>query len=228
MIDQDGVVLEPELEMSEPIAALLEALAKAQAAMENAKKESNNPHFNRRYADLASVLDAVRATLASNGLSIIQAPSYHQGTVTVLTMLGHSSGQWMRNRLRMTLVKQDAQGIGSAITYARRYALMAIAGVAPEDDDGNAAVERASERPASAPRAPAPPNGAPVPAEAVEQARAFRAALQDAGMAGDLTQIREVWSAASNAGLPSGILKTLSKDYTEAMRVAQQPAEARQ
>lgn len=217
MIDQDGVVLESELEMSTDVAALLEALAKAQGAMENAKKESNNPHFNRRYADLASVLDAVRAPLAANGLSVVQAPGSHQGAVTVLTMLGHASGQWMRNRLRMTLAKQDAQGIGSAITYARRYALMAIAGIAPEDDDGNAAVERGPERP---PARPAPNvGGSTIPADVADRARAFRAALRDAGMAGDRGQIADVWGAVESSGLPAGILKTLAKDRDEALRL---------
>ncbi len=123
-----------------PIADLAAALCKAQAAMEGAKKDASNPHFKTKYADLAAVWDAIREPLTSNGLSVVQLLRDVQNGVEVETILLHSSGQQISAVLAMPASKQDAQGYGSAATYARRYALMAMVGVAPEDDDGNAAV----------------------------------------------------------------------------------------
>jgi hypothetical protein len=126
---------------SESIGKLAEALAKAQGAIEGAKKDSANPYFKSKYADLASVWDACRKALSDNALSVIQtteAPEFPQ-TVIVDTRLCHSSGEWVQGRIVMKPVKDDPQGIGSCLTYARRYALSAMVGIAPEDDDGNAA-----------------------------------------------------------------------------------------
>ena len=124
---------------SESIAKLAEALSKAQGAMRNAIKDSNNPYFKSKYADLASVSDACRTELASNGLAVSQLPETRDGQVVVTYILMHTSGEWISGELQMNPVKSDPQGIGSAITYARRYTLAAITGVATEDDDGNAA-----------------------------------------------------------------------------------------
>ena len=124
---------------SESIAKLSEALAKAQGSIQNAKKDADNPFFKSRYADLASVWDVCRRPFADNGLSIIQIQEAIEGKMRLTTVLAHSSGEWISGDLDMTPVKTDPQGIGSCITYARRYALSAFAGVATEDDDGNAA-----------------------------------------------------------------------------------------
>lgn len=125
---------------SDSIDALASALAKAQAVIAGAAKDSINPHFKAKYADLASVWDACRGPLTSNGLSVAQTTgATDDGRVRVTTILLHASGQWIADDLLMRPVKEDPQGVGSCITYARRYALAAIAGVAPEDDDGNAA-----------------------------------------------------------------------------------------
>ncbi len=125
---------------SESINELAAALAKAQAVMAGASKDNLNPHFKSKYADLASVWDACRKPLSDNGLSVVQtATASDDGRVGVETMLMHSSGQWLSEVLLMRPVKDDPQGVGSCVTYARRYALAAVAGVAPEDDDGNAA-----------------------------------------------------------------------------------------
>jgi hypothetical protein len=128
---------------SESIAALAEALAKAQGAMKGAVKDSANPFFKSKYADLASVVEAIRVAFSSNGLSYIQTvqPS-DKDEVRVETTLLHSSGEWIAcGFLSLPVSKADAQGYGSALTYARRYSLSAAAGVAAElDDDGNAAV----------------------------------------------------------------------------------------
>jgi hypothetical protein len=122
------------------IADLAAALCKAQAQMEGAKKDANNPHFKSKYADLASVWDAIRGPLTSNGLSVVQLLRSIAGGVEVETILMHASGQQISDVFAVPATKNDAQGYGSAATYARRYALMAMVGVAPEDDDGNAAV----------------------------------------------------------------------------------------
>lgn len=128
---------------SETIAALAAALAKAQAVMNGAKKDSQNPHFKSKYADLESVWEAAREPLSSHGLSVVQIPGQVSGsTLKVETMLLHESGEYISGVLEIPITKQDAQGIGSAITYARRYALAAFVGIAPEDDDGEGAVGR--------------------------------------------------------------------------------------
>jgi hypothetical protein len=129
---------------SESIAALAAALSKAQGAIKGASKDTANPFFKSKYADLASVWDACRDALSANGLSVIQTTDDGAEGVTVITTLAHSSGEWVRGKLTMKPAKNDPQGVGSAITYARRYALAAMVGVAPEDDDGNAASGKGS------------------------------------------------------------------------------------
>jgi len=115
------------------------ALSKAQGMIKGAAKDSANPFFKSKYADLASVWEACRFALSVNEIAVVQRPrTTHEG-VEVETMLIHSSDEWIYETLGLPVAKADAQGIGSAITYARRYALTAMVGVAPEDDDGNAA-----------------------------------------------------------------------------------------
>lgn len=154
------------IEHSEHLDALAAALTKAQADMPGAVKDSENPHFRSRYADLGSVWDAARGPLTRNGLSVVQLPGYVDGVATLDTMLLHTSGQWIRATAGAPLAKQDAQSVGSALTYLRRYALAAMASVCPEDDDGEAAVNRKvepplAERPAllSEPEPPVPWDG---------------------------------------------------------------------
>lgn len=145
------------------------ALAKAQAAVRGAKKDSANPFFKSSYADLSSVWEACRDALTSNGLSVIQLPGFENGIATVETILLHSSGQWVSGKAGAPLGKQDAQGVGSVITYLRRYALQSVAGVAAEDDDGNAAVRPAkTERGGTSPagKGPRAPVAAQAPASA--------------------------------------------------------------
>lgn len=126
--------------MSETMKELYTALAKAQGQIEGASKERENLHFKSKYADLASVWDAIRAPLSANGLCVIQLPELlADGKMILRTILAHSSGSQIETVYPLNPVAQTPQGYGSAITYARRYTLMAITGVAPEDDDGNAA-----------------------------------------------------------------------------------------
>lgn len=133
---------------SEGIAKLSDALAKAQAEVTGAAKDSENPHFKSKYADLASIWDACRVALSKNGLAVVQLAESDGDKATVVTLLTHSSGEWIKGRITLKPVKADAQGIGSALTYGRRYGLAAMVGVAPEDDDGNAA---SREQPGKAP-----------------------------------------------------------------------------
>jgi hypothetical protein len=129
------------MNMSESLNELATSLATAQMELENASKNAANPHFKSKYADLAEVLNTVRPVFAKYGLSVSQFPSFCDGLVTVRTVLLHKSGQWMAGDASAPVTKLDAQGVGSAITYLRRYSLAAVAGVAQEDDDGNAAVK---------------------------------------------------------------------------------------
>lgn len=156
---------------SEQLNELAAALAKAQAKLENASKSSSNPHFKSKYADLAEVLNTVRPVFAEHGLSISQFPSYENGVVSVETILLHSSGQWLSGSISAPISKLDAQSVGSATTYCRRYSLAAVAGIAQEDDDGNNAVGHA-------PRAQKP---APAVITA-DQASNLRAAIEVAGL----------------------------------------------
>jgi ERF superfamily protein len=142
---------------TDTITDLAAALAKAQGEISGAKKDAENPHFRSKYADLASVWDAIRAPLAKNGLSVVQTPrlvAVGESTwmVEVESTLLHSTGQMIGDTLAVPVTKVDAQGVGSAITYARRYSLMALVGVAPEDDDANAAVGPSSDRVYSKPK----------------------------------------------------------------------------
>lgn len=140
------------IQHSDSVAALAAALAKAQGEVENAHKDAKNPHFRSSYATLAEILNTVRPVLAKHGLSVVQMPGFAEGVVTVDTMLMHASGEWIRSTVGAPAQKADPQGVGSAITYLRRYSLAAVCGIAQEDDDGEAAAQapqgnRQSQRP---------------------------------------------------------------------------------
>ncbi len=125
------------MEKSESIKELATALCKFQGAVEKVRKSETNPFFKSKYADLSSILDVIRIPLSENGLSFVQFPKDKNG---LETMLMHTSGEWMSATYEMKPTKDDPQGLGSAITYQRRYALGAILGLnIDDDDDGNAA-----------------------------------------------------------------------------------------
>jgi len=138
------------MEMSEKIDALAKALSAAQGEMGGAVKDANNPFFKSSYADLGSVIAAIKDSFAKNGLGYTQFPVRDEAGAGVETILMHESGQWIKSHYTLPLAKFDAQSAGSCLTYARRYALQAIAGIPAVDDDGNQAN-------ASAPAAPPPP-----------------------------------------------------------------------
>jgi hypothetical protein len=129
--------------MDNTLSNLAAALSAAQGEMEKARKDSTNPHFRSKYADLASCWDACREPLTRNGLSVIQMPLESEpGTVRLRTILMHKSGESIESVMSIPATKNDAQGYGSAITYARRYALCATVGISPEDDDAEGAINR--------------------------------------------------------------------------------------
>lgn len=128
------------LRTSEDISELAAALAAAQPEIEGAEKNAANPHLRSKYANLTAVMAACRPALAKHGLCLVQGVSTADGGVTVTTRLLHKSGQWIESSITMPVNKNDAQGVGSAITYGRRYGVSAMVGVTPdEDDDGEAA-----------------------------------------------------------------------------------------
>lgn len=122
------------------------AFVKAQKQFGPALKSSSNPHFKSKYADLATCVEAVIEALNDNGIGMIQQTHEDASGVTVETVFLHESGEQISSgKLHVPASKQDPQGYGSALTYARRYSLMAACGIAPEDDDGNAASRRQPE-----------------------------------------------------------------------------------
>lgn len=135
------------MKQSESIAKLAAALVKAQAEVENATKNANNPHLNTKYADLGEVLRVVKPVLSAHGLAVLQMPGMEGDAVTLETVLVHESGEWLsgvsgaplpvgRVNRKGEPVPVGAQDVGSAITYLRRYALAALAAITQEDDDG--------------------------------------------------------------------------------------------
>lgn len=124
---------------SQEVNEIVKALCKAQGAMGNAVKNSTNPHFKSKFADLFAVLDACKDELAENDLYLAQQVTTIDTKTMLVTTIYHTSGQWIRSYLPLFLEKQTSQGQGSAITYARRYALTSLLGIAQADDDGQAA-----------------------------------------------------------------------------------------
>jgi len=203
-----------ELETSPTIATIAGALALAQAAMEGASKDGSNPAFKSKYATLTATWDACREALTKNKIAVVQAPfNGDNGDIGVTTLLAHASGEWMRAKLMVKPSKFDAQGAGSVITYLRRYLLAAMVGVAPEDDDGEAAVGRPSDRKTATPTPAAQaPETKPHPESGAKMNREFAATVKS-------TVIKGV-EAATSADAIDKILAThkvnlemMKKDY---------------
>lgn len=133
--------IKSELTFSPEIGKLAEALAAAHKGFKPVKKETINPFYNKKYAELSNVIEATDEALSNNGLAIIQSPGLAApNKVRVTTLLLHTSGQWIKDVLELPMSKPDAQGAGASITYARRYSYQSFVSVAAEpDDDGNAA-----------------------------------------------------------------------------------------
>ena len=132
---------------SDRIDAISAALAKAQGQMANPAKSATNPHFKSQYADLSSGLNAIRAALSANAIAVVQTTDMGDDTLMLHTVLAHASGQWIASQWPVVKLPAPPQVIGSALTYARRYTLFALTGIAGEndDDDGNAASGKGKE-----------------------------------------------------------------------------------
>lgn len=134
--------------MSHEISDLAKALVKAQGAMTSAKMDGSNPHFKSSYATLDSIWQAIRKPLCEHGLCVVQSLLPDN---TLVTTLLHESGQWVRSYQRLNPVQNSPQGIGSALTYGRRYSLAAIVGICQADDDGEEGSATADKRLAGSP-----------------------------------------------------------------------------
>lgn len=203
---------------SDSIASLAAALAKAQGEIENASKNAANPHFKSKYADLAEVLNTVRPVFAKHGLAVTQFPAFADGLASVETVLTHSSGEWMSGTASAPVVKQDPQGVGSALTYLRRYSLAAVAGIAQEDDDGNAASNGRSEVAAAK-------EYAELCLEYADSITAIKNGIAE----GNLSTAAEAWFELSDT-VKQGLWKAPSKGgcFTTAERAIMQKAEFRE
>ena len=143
------------MKQSESITDLATALCLAQAEMGGAIKDSNNPFFKSSYADLTSVIKVIKEPFAKYGLSFVQLPVTSAGGngIGVATMLMHKSGQWLQSEYLLPMDKVTPQGAGSAITYARRYALQSLVGIPSVDDDSELAMYRNEPAPVEPPPA---------------------------------------------------------------------------
>jgi len=140
------------MKMSDNTDALFAALSKAQAEMGRASKDGKNPHYKSKYATLTAVLETVLPPLNSNGLTLSQHPGLDGDVVTLTTIIGHTSGQWMSSQSAVPLgKKRDAHAYGSAVSYLRRYSCAAVMGCIQDDDDGNAASQMRSRGNVSVP-----------------------------------------------------------------------------
>jgi len=187
---------------SASIAKFAPAFLNAQKAIEFAKKDSRNDHFKNSYADLSAVVDAVKPALNDNGIAYLQSPTpSDDGKLHMTTRLLHESGEWMEGTLVMPLPKQDPQGFGSAMTYARRYALAAITGLYQDDDDG-----KAGSGVGDRPRASAPTKAAPMRADSPPETAADMAIIEQMNSAGTVPELVSIMNgltkeqkAAANA-----------------------------
>jgi hypothetical protein len=194
---ETGEVTSVELQSIE-INELAKALAKAQGVMTSAQKDGTNPHFRSSYATLASIFQATRKPLTDNGLSVVQVMLPDN---TLVTTLMHESGQWLRSYLKLNPAQNTPQGVGSALTYGRRYSLAAIVGISQDDDDGEEATSPAKQasRPASAkaeqPAVVAPPK----PANGKKEVDPFTRYWQEVAAAGlERPKGLEILAAAGN------------------------------
>ena len=131
---------------SPSIGAIAKALASAQGEVKGAVRDSTNPFFKAKYSDLSSVKDACQEALTKYGIAVIQSPSSEGAKVSITTLLCHESGEWISGVITAIAKDESAQSVGSVITYLRRYALAAMVGVAPEDDDGESAQHRPAQK----------------------------------------------------------------------------------
>lgn len=187
------------MNQSPTIGALAAALAKAQGEIKGAVRDATNPFYKTRYSDLSSVKDACQEALTKHSIAVIQSPSAEGARVSITTLFCHESGEWVSGTITATAKDESAQSVGSVITYLRRYALAAMAGVAPEDDDGESAQPRPAQK--------------YTPKPSIEKAKdlivatkniaAAQAMLSDDAHALDERR-RHLWVRLKDLGMPAG------------------------
>jgi len=190
------------METSQTIGKISEALAKAQGQMKPAAFDATNPHFKSKYATLTSIMESCRPALSANNIAVVQGTSIDTELplrVSVTTLLLHSSGEFIKDTLSLRPSKDDAQGAGSTITYARRYSLASLVGVvADEDDDAEAAVGRIDKQPKPGQKkqiltaVPAPEKPASTMSEKAEGSRPVQHAR--------INKIKEIFALSAKLG----------------------------
>lgn len=186
------------MKTSESLLKLAPSLLKAQKTITFASKDATNPHFKSKYADLESVIDAIKQHLNDNGITFIQTFSPSETSKLCLTTrLLHESGEWIEDTMTMPLQKNDAQGYGSAATYSRRYALAAITGLYQSDDDGNEAVK---------------PQPKPIALLTDSKHADISTAISEAN---DIAAIGELLKSAKALGATKPQLESLTKEATK-------------
>ncbi|MBF0503395.1 MAG: ERF family protein [Candidatus Riflebacteria bacterium] len=196
------------METSKEIGKISEALAKAQGMIKPASFDASNPHYRSKYASLASIMEAGRAALSANNVAIVQGTSVEENRVVVTTMLIHSSGEWIRDSLAIKLIREDAQTVGSTITYARRYSLASMAGIVSDsdDDDGEKAVGRSDGKPVltSVKKTPAPVNlASPAATKTVAQAKQSAAKSEAASAPANAEPVQPVATQPESTKAPT-------------------------
>lgn len=203
---------------SENINELATALSKMQASLHGAVKDAKNPFFNANYADLESIWESIRKPLTDNGLAIVQVGGFEGDKYTLITMLTHSSGQWISGAMTINPVKQDPQSLGSALTYMRRYGVAAIIGQVQVDDDGNGATIPPAKKPVTKPsitNGPIPASNTPPVAQPGPAQEPKRYPVTEA-------QIKRLFAIKNRVGMSDEVLKqglekmglTSTKDLT--------------
>lgn len=204
------------IETSNSIMALTASIIKVQGAISSVHKNAKNAHFKSSYATLENVIDTARPALQEAEIAFVQAPgAVVDGSVEITTMLVHSSGEWMRSTLHVPLGKRDPQGVGSAITYGCRYSLMAMLGLPPTDDDGEAAMERGSFTP-SQPAAGATPVRSSAALKRDGFWPEFERELSEIKTLLMLDKFRKAWWAKAQSDGWNEAFKAAAKDKIEA------------
>jgi hypothetical protein len=195
------------------------ALVRAQRGFAPALKTSTNPHFRSKYVDLAGCIEAVVDALNAAGIALIQRTSKNSTGVTVETVFVHESGEMMEcGKLHVPASKQDAQGYGSALTYARRYSLMAAAGIAPEDDDGNAASKTPAPKVSATKTDLVPPNRMAVVADVAAAIDERMSAVDVIGAFEEYSGITDVEEKTALWGMLDSKTRSSIKKHAESLK----------
>jgi hypothetical protein len=201
------------MEQSQSIIELAKALSKMQGELTSVPKSSTNPFFKSKYADLDAVWDTIRKPLSSNGLSVIQTTYDQNDKIYLETMLLHTSGEWVKSYLPINAKESSPQAIGSAITYARRYAMSAMLGVSADEDDD--AEGTTNHKPVQKESKPAEkPTIEPV---TKEQVKAIEEAVVKHCYNAKAFIESKGWKATSAKELTKAQAEELIKDYKEAV-----------